>query len=84
MTEDEAKQKWCPKSGIKCVGSECMGWKKKRRILPHYISITKAIQEKYKNIEVILYNGLEFLTILDGECLYFEEKIFIKNKDNKK
>jgi len=73
MTEDEAKKKLCPWLKSNCIGSECMGWKWKRKILPFHIRMSSDIQKKYKNIEVIPYEGMQLITVLGGECKYLEE-----------
>lgn len=74
MTEAEARQKMCPAIGTKCVAPDCMAWKVKRRILPYHVSLTEAIQEKYKSIEIIQYDGISVLTILGGECNLYNKK----------
>lgn len=74
MTEDDAKQKLCPVIGRNCVAPDCMAWKVTRRILPYHITLSEAIQKKYKGIEIIQYDGLSILTILGGECKLYKYK----------
>jgi len=73
MTEDEAKQKMCPVLGINCLGSGCMAWVWKRKILPYHTSLTNEIQKRYKNIQVIPYDGMQIITVLGGDCVYLDK-----------
>jgi len=74
MTLDEMIHKMCPLIGRQCVAPNCMSWKVKRRILPYHVSLTEAIQKRYKNIEIIQYDGTSVITILDGECKFFKDE----------
>ena len=74
MTIEEIKNKICPLIGRTCIAPACMSWKFKRRILPYHVSLTEAIQKRYKNIEVIQYDGISLITILDGECKIFKDE----------
>jgi len=71
MTEDEAKKKFCPILRKNCIASKCMAWEPKRKIFLHNELLREAIQKKYKNIEVMSYNGLQVTTVLGGDCRIF-------------
>lgn len=73
MTEDEAKSKICPYLKTKCVGSECMAWKWKRKILPFHINLSNELQKRYKGIEIIAYDGMQIITVLGGDCVLLEK-----------